>query len=419
MSQIPQDTSFDSTFALLFDPYQFISKRCQAYDSDIFETRLLLQKVICMRGKQAAKLFYDPQYFIRKDATPSPIRKTLLGAGGIQNLDGEPHKYRKQMFMSFMTPENIDRLVRINTHCWENDAASWESKVHIHLYETSQKILFQSVCEWAGVPLKEEETKQRTQQFVALFDGAGSIGIRHLQARLSRWRANKWMAKLIEQIRSKEVNIKADSIASTIAWHRDLKGQLLDSQTAAVELINILRPTVAVSVFITFMALALYRYPDYKEQKGYSELFIQEVRRFYPFFPSLMAFVSQDFTWNGYYFPKGRRVILDLYGTNHDPKEWQDPEIFRPERFGQWNGCPFNFIPQGGGDHYQHHRCPGEWITIELLKVALKFLTTHITYDVPQQDLTIDMSRLPALPKSGFIITNVKLNSQAHFSKPS
>jgi hypothetical protein len=39
---------------------------------------------------------------------------------------------------------------------------------------------------------------------------------------------------------------------------RGLDSALLDSRTAAVELLNVLRPTVAIAVFIVFEALALH-----------------------------------------------------------------------------------------------------------------------------------------------------------------
>ena len=53
------------------------------------------------------------------------------------------------------------------------------------------------------------------------------------------------------------------------------------------------------------------------------------------------------------------------------------------------------------------HRCAGEWITIELMKVALKMLTQAMRYTVPEQDLSIDLSQMPALPQSRFIINEV------------
>ena len=76
--------------------------------------------------------------------------------------------------------------------------------------------------------------------------------------------------------------------------------------------------------------------------------------------------------------------MLDLYGTDHDPRCWEEPALFHPERF---QGCvedPFDFIPQGGGEYERGHRCPGEGITIAPLRVALEFLTRRLEYEVPQ-----------------------------------
>ena len=174
--------------------------------------------------------------------------------------------------------------------------------------------------------------------------------------------------------RLKDIDLKLDlpeqSPARVISTWRGPDGQMLSPRIAAVELLNILRPTVAVSVFITFTAHALHQFPTcrqkFRADDGYLECFVQEVRRRYPFFPAVMARVRRDFEWKGYRFPRGRRVVLDLYGTNRDPRAWDAPEEFRPERFQGWDGSPFHFIPQGGGDHHRNHRCPGEWITIEI-----------------------------------------------------
>jgi fatty-acid peroxygenase len=52
------------------------------------------------------------------------------------------------------------------------------------------------------------------------------------------------------------------------------------------------------------------------------------------------------------------------------------------------------------------HRCPGERITIELIKAAVRQVAA-LRYEVPAQDLGIDMANVPAIPASRFIITNV------------
>src|SRR5690625_7831989 len=65
MHPFPTTGSFDSTLALRRDPYRFISNQCNRHASDAFETRLLLQKMTCIRGEEAAKVFYDTAFFSR------------------------------------------------------------------------------------------------------------------------------------------------------------------------------------------------------------------------------------------------------------------------------------------------------------------------------------------------------------------
>ena len=415
MSKIPQDRSLDSILALKFEGYEFVSKRCQRYQTDIFQTRLLLKKTICLRGESATKIFYDPEKFIRKQAAPKRLQKTLFGQGGVQGMDGDAHRHRKQMFMSLMSDEGIQRLADLTKEQWLAYARKWSQMDRVVLFDEAREVFCRASCIWTGVPLPESVVKRRTKDLGAMIDGSGAVGLKHWQARRSRKRAEKWIEQIIQQVRNNQLEISKSSALYAIANHRNLDGALLDKHTAAVELINILRPTVAIARYVVFAVLALHEYPECRQklQDGgdkYCEWFVFEVRRYYPFFPFAVAVVSQDFNWRGYHFPQGRRVLLDLYGTNHDPKLWLNPEDFYPERFDEWNESQFSFIPQGGGDYYINHRCPGEWITIELMKVTLNFLTQSLKYNVPQQNLEISLSRMPTIPKSGFAIDKIELN---------
>jgi len=417
MLPIPADTSFDSTLDLLRDPYRFISRKCHDKGLKLFQTRILLRKTICMTGQEAAIFFYNEKNFVRKGGMPEPIVATLLGKGGVQSLDGDAHKHRKRMFMSFMTPDSIQRLVKITEKYWLQALPEWEKRQQVVLYEALLPILTQGVCEWAGIPLAEEDVPRRTEQLRAMFDDAGSAGLRHFHSRRMRKKAESWIKDVIHRARAGTVLLQDPSPARTVCWHRDLDGTLLSEKVAAVELLNLLRPTVAVAVFLVFTAHALYRHSEYRakleiDRHKFPTFFVQEVRRFYPFFPAVAAKVRDNVEWNGYIFPKGSRVMLDLYGINHDPEIWYEPDQFIPERFQVWNGSPYNFVPQGGGDHFVHHRCPGERITIELMKMAVHFLTENISYTVPGQDLLLQQNRLPALPKSRFVISNIGIKAR-------
>lgn len=249
-----------------------------------------------------------------------------------------------------------------------------------------------------------------------MIDGAGSVGFRNWQGLILRKSTENWIKEFINNLREGQIQISQSSPAHTIAFFRDQKGDLLNTSIAAIELINLLRPTVAVAHYIMFAALALHNYPLCKTKiKEYSEdylaWFVNEVRRFYPFFPVVGGHVLKEFEWRDYKFKKGEWVFLDLYGTNHDKRIWNNPEIFEPERFRSWNGSAYSFIPQGGGDFYTGHRCAGEWLTIELMKKCTELLISNMEYEIPYQDLSIDFSRFPALPTSHLILKNIKSKS--------
>ncbi len=413
MARIPQDGGIDSTLALAKDGYEFVSKRCRKHESDVFETHLMFRRTICMKGAKAAQLFYDTERFRREGAMPKRVLKTLLGEGGVQGLDDDSHRQRKQMFMELMSPEEIARLVDLMKTSWSSALTGWETMDRVVLHTEVQQIICRAVCAWAGVPLDESEVAERTADLAAMIDGAGGILPRYRRGVKGRNSAERWIGRIIANVRAGWTGAREGTALAAVAYHRNLNRELIDEHTAAVELLNVIRPTVAVARFVTFSAVALHEHPDIRDRvvngsDEYLGWFVQEVRRFYPFFPLVGAVVRKDFDWNGYRFPEGRRVLLDLYGTNHDERSWTDPDQFRPERFAEWDGSPYNFIPQGGGDHSSNHRCPGEWITIELMKAAVDLLVRSMTYQVPPQDLTISLSRIPAIPESGFVITDVK-----------
>ncbi len=412
-NKIPREEGIDHSLSLIREGYRYISNRRQSFHSDIFETRLLGKKAICMGGKEAAEVFYDTEKFQRKDAAPNRVVQTLFGKNGVQALDGEAHKHRKEMFMSIMSPDGIKSLIDITKKQWEMAVDKWIRMDEVILYEEAQEIMCRTACQWAGIPVQEEKVRELTKDLGAMFESPAAIGPNHWLGRNARNRVEKWMGELIDEVRNGNMNISTNTILYRFAQYRDLEGNLLDTKTAAVEVINILRPIVAIAIFINFIALSLHHFPEEKgklkfKDEEYAQIFIQEVRRFYPFFPFVTALVKKDFTWNNYKFEEGTLTLLDLYGTNHDPKIWDNPDVFNPDRFTRWEGSPFSFIPQGGGDYFMGHRCAGEWVTLEVMKVSLDYLVHRIEYEIPDQDLSFSMVDMPSIPHSKIVIKSIK-----------
>jgi fatty-acid peroxygenase len=413
MPTIPREPGFDSTLAVLREGFPFIWKRCQRLGSDIFQTRFLLQKTICLHGPEAAALFYDPTRFVRAGAVPRRIQTTLMGRDAIHTLDDGPHHRRKCLFMDQMTPGSLTLLLDMLAEEWELAAREWEQLDEVELFPAAQDVLCRAICAWVGMPLREEEVRERARDFGRMIDAFGGVGPRHGRGKRARSRAEAWVRGFVKAVRKGKARVQPGSPAEAFIWFEDEDGELLSPQMAAEEIINLLRPTVAIAFYITFGARALAEHLPYRKalqlDDNYAHLFAQEIRRHTPFAPFLGARVRADFTWHGYKFPKGTLALIDIYGTNHDPRLWEDPETFWPERFENRKPTAFDMLPQGGGDYLGGHRCPGEWITLSVLEQAMNFLARRLRYDVPPQDLSVDLTRMPTLPRSGFLMRNVRL----------
>jgi fatty-acid peroxygenase len=412
--QVPRDKGIDRTLSIFKDGYEFIQKRTQKHHLDVYETKVLGQKVALLSGEAGVKLFYDNEKMKRNGAMPPHILNTLFGKGGVQTLDGKSHEHRKRLFMSLMTPEGLKDLHKITTKQWKAYALEWEKKKKIILFEESLELLTRVGCEWAGIPVEEKEVPKRSKDLNKLIEGASKVGPHYLASLRARKRLEKWIGNVIQMVRHGKHEPRKGSALYEIAFHQDLNGEVLDRQVAAVELLNVIRPLVAISRYLVFGAVALEELPEWKERITSNDedlrCFIQEVRRFYPFFPFLAGITTKDFLWQQYHFKQGQMVILDLYGTNHDPRIWENPDNFEPGRFKDYKGSIYELVPQGGGDYYSGHRCPGEWPTIEVMKASYSFMSKHLEYELPKQDMSYSLREIPSLPKSGFVMKKVCSN---------
>jgi fatty-acid peroxygenase len=410
MKRMPPRASLDRSMALLRRGYLFTRAERGSADTEPFQVRLLGRRTPVVGGRDGAELFYDQARFRRSDAVPAPLKNTLFGKGAVHGLDDAEHLDRKALFVALLTPAAAVSIARLAGERWDETVAATAPGEQLCVFATAVRIHADVICRWAGVPTSRVDGTL-AGDLAAMVDGFGSVGARHLRGRRARRRRGRWAARLIADARSGALAVPAGSAVRTIADHCDPDGGLLTPEVAGVELINILRPTVAVAWFAAFTALALHKNPQWRERARTAddatlESFAHEVRRLYPFVPVLAAVARCPFRWHGLDVRAGQRVLLDVYGTLHDPALWSGPERFAPDRFAGLEPDPFTLIPQGGGDTVTGHRCPGERVAIELIKTTAVLLA-GLDYDVPEQDLRVPTSRMPTRPRSGFVLTLV------------
>ena len=404
----------DQTIAFLREGYDFIARRCRDLGSDVFAARLMLQPVTCLHGAEAAEMVYgNDRLTRRRGAMPPTVLRLLQDKGSVQQLDGPDHRHRKAMFVDLLMTDAAEAsFIGIFREEWRLALDDWAERPSIVLLDEAYLVLTRSVCRWAGVPLGEGEDVEMAHELSAMIENAGSIGAGVVAALWRRRRTERAMARLVSDIRTGRAAIPGDAPVSVIANHRDRNGERLPVEVAAVEVINILRPVAAVARYVMFSAMALHEHPAASAAltgagSGGYEAFAEEVRRLYPFFPLIGAKAIGPFEWKGIPFEDGDWLLLDLHGTNHDPRHFPAPGTFDPSRAISWRQQGGGFVPQGVGDARRGHRCPGERLTVAVIAEATRLMVEEMEARVAPQDLTMPPGRMPAKPKSGLILTDI------------
>ncbi|KAG9269011.1 steroid 17-alpha-hydroxylase/17,20 lyase-like [Astyanax mexicanus] len=108
-----------------------------------------------------------------------------------------------------------------------------------------------------------------------------------------------------------------------------------------------------------------------------------EVMRIRPVSPILIPHVAmQDTSLGGHAVPKGTRVLVNMWAIHHDPKHWEEPDQFRPDRFLDATGkkiAPPSFLPFGAGPRV----CVGESLARMELFLFVSCLLQRFHFSVP------------------------------------
>ena len=416
MATIPTERSPDSSVAFLRDGYRFVGRRCDRHGTDIFQARLLLEPTICLRGRAAAELFYDTERFVRAGAMPKRAQRTLTGRGGVQGLDGADHADRKAMFMSIMTPTAVRQLAQLFDDEWRARVPSWESGKPVVLLRRGRPDADPRGLRLGRRAARELEVDRRTAEMHAMIEGPAALGPQHWRGLWGRRGANAGSAEVVD--RSARRHAPRTAGAARCGWSPSTATPTGGCSPAGSRPSSCSTccgprsPSTATSSSPPWPCTTTRPGGTGSAGDEAAECFVQEVRRYYPFFPVASARVRRPFEWQGHHFPT--RPPGAARPVRHQPSSaaLAGAGAVPPGAVHRLAGRPVRFRAAGRGQHLTGHRCAGEWITIELMKRAVTNLTTTMRYDVPPQDLALVLRRMPALPPSGFLVTNVRRTAE-------
>ncbi|CAI9118599.1 OLC1v1020191C1 [Oldenlandia corymbosa var. corymbosa] len=120
------------------------------------------------------------------------------------------------------------------------------------------------------------------------------------------------------------------------------------------------------------------------QKLSYLKLVIKETLRLHSPVPLLVPRdCKEQCEIDGYIIPPKTRVMVNVWAIGRDPKYWNDPESFQPERFENNTidilGTDFEYLPFGGGKRI----CPGISFGLANVEVPLANLLYHFNWKLP------------------------------------
>ncbi|XP_024967928.1 cytochrome P450 71D10-like [Cynara cardunculus var. scolymus] len=117
------------------------------------------------------------------------------------------------------------------------------------------------------------------------------------------------------------------------------------------------------------------------ESLDFLKAVIKETLRLHPPAPLMLPMENKErCEINGYEIPMKTKVVVNAWAIGRDPKYWEDPERFHPDRFLDslidYRGLNFEYIPFGAGRRI----CPGISFGLANLELPLASLLYHFDW---------------------------------------
>lgn len=119
------------------------------------------------------------------------------------------------------------------------------------------------------------------------------------------------------------------------------------------------------------------------DELPYLKAILKETFRLHPPGPLLPRECREACEINGYFIDVKTEVLVNVWAIGRDPKHWDDPERFYPERFLgsqiDYKGSHFELIPFGAG----RRMCPGLLYGVTNIELPLAELLCQFDWKLP------------------------------------
>ncbi|MCB8942778.1 MAG: cytochrome P450 [Ardenticatenaceae bacterium] len=127
----------------------------------------------------------------------------------------------------------------------------------------------------------------------------------------------------------------------------------------------------------------------------YTHWLIQETLRYYPSVYVTLREAEEDDAFDGYHIPAGTQFVVNIRALHRDPRYWDEPERFWPERFGSDELVPshkFAYMPFLAGPK----KCIGDNFAMMEMRLVVPTIMQRLRFHYEADE--------PVQEKAGFVM---------------
>ncbi|XP_025194392.1 probable cytochrome P450 305a1 [Melanaphis sacchari] len=398
----------------------------QRYNSDIIGLKLGREYVVVLFGNDLLKKTLVGDEFQGRPDNFFMRLRTMGKRRGITMTDGDTWKIHRSFAVRHLKllglgQRRVDELIYDEYQLMVQRLVDETESVTptLHLQSAVMNVLWELT---AGTKFEDPKLLMLMKKRSSAFDMAGGLlnqmpWLRYLAPTRMGYSLITDINQQIYSIISNNIEEHKRTLTDTTrdfidAYLHQMKKEEIDNtmfteeQLVAVCLDLFFAGSSTISGTLDFAILAMARWPDVQAKvrsildeiqppgtyitaeqilkNRYVEAVLLETKRLNHVTPIIgPRRVLRNTNLNGYSIPKNTTILMSLYSLHHDQLKWDDPEVFRPERFMDTDG-KLNTI----GDLYffgfGKRRCPGEALAQRFVNLVFANLIHDFVIEIDQ-----------------------------------
>ena len=361
-------------------------------------------KLVMVSDPEAVKtLFTAPPEVAPSAAGSSPVAP-IMGPSSVVVLTGPEHMRQRKLLLPPFHGERMREYEDVIVEATRRDMAGWPLGRPMRVQERTRKITLEVILR-AVFGVEAERMGELRGAIGELLAPLHPLAILLFSLRRpSLERPTGGIGRALDRLdevvyrelgrrRAQEDLAERRDILSLLMQARDEDGEAMTDGELRDELVTLLlagHETTATSV--AWAIERLVRHPDKlrrleaeidAEEDGggdeYMTAVVNETLRVRPVVPIVARMLTEELRVGSHLLPRGTRVVPSIYLTNRNPRVYERPEEFRPERFLQSGPETFSWIPFGGGIR----RCIGASFALLEMKLILRTVLGELEPRMP------------------------------------